>query len=561
MKKLFSMTVAAGAVLSAALGISLLREAPLSASAQEQGEMVTVTLTGLEDKKYELDVYRDETGTYYLADYLRNIVVCDGTSIKDWSQFDGYLRVYTSRTGDFPDKTAVTLFYNCVQVYDAYASGEVGVKLNGINDKTDNVLNNAEANGEVTVYAIAHLNDSTYRYNAAFSPQWNTNHTEITHGFMLVGDGNPEGVDPEGNAYYHFYQQARAIDTIGHEYQHGITRYVWKFSGKPLGDFGAINEAASDIFGMLIENVEENKNASSPVPLRDESWDSGTKATYDGKALYSMRNQTGSYRFSLDERTICTHAGEHDTFCDNGYVHYNSTILSSAQYEAWKKMPEAFTRQKIGALWYETIHHITESSTLEDFGREMMRAAETIGLEEAARETLRSVLNEKGFGIYRVTFRDAEGTVYGSGYAQKGGSVPLPSAVPTRESTAQFDYTFKSWNGSAENITGDVTVYAEFEETLRKYPVGFYVDGALWRTEQLEYGSTALPDPPDGYEGWYLDEETTSSADGVPVTGETKLFAKEKSDWGLIVGLSVGGAAVLAVGAVIIVIVLKKRRA
>lgn len=551
-----------GVALTGALGLGLLQKPqnPLVAQAA-QGEMVKMTLTGLEDKKYELDVYYDGT-YYYLADYLRNIVIFDGSDIKDFASYGNKFKLYASRNGEFTDQTAVTLYYNCVQVYDAYTEENIGVALKGLNDNADDVLQNAEENGEVMVYAIAHLNNGANRYNASFSPQWNKDETAISHGFMYVGDGNPAGTDTQGN-YYHFYQQARSLDTIGHEYQHGVTRSVWGYSPSTVGDYGAINEATSDIFGMLIENVEENKNASSPVPLRDESWDNGTKATYDGTPLYSMRNKSPYYRFDLSERTICEHGEEgHNNSCDYGYVHYNSTILTNAQYLAWKQAPQAFTRQKIGKLWFETIHHITPKSTLEDFAVESLQAAQKLGFEEEAITVLYNVYSQKGFPLCKVTFEGGDGKVYRTEYLQKGGNAAAPNEQPVKESTAQYDFRFKGWTGDFQNVTQDVTIKPEFEEILRQYNVSFYLEsGELYQSETLPYGELSLPDLPDGYDGWYLDAELTKPAENAKIEGDMKLYARKKSgaNLGLILGVTIPVALLLVTGVSILIVLLKKR--
>lgn len=551
-----------------ALGIGLLHKPqdPLSVQAAE-GQMVKMTLKGLENKEYELDVYYDGN-YYYLADYLRNIVIFNGSDIEDFASYGNNFKLYASRNGEFTDQTAVTLYYNCVQVYDAYTEENIGVELKGLNNNADDILNNATENGEVTVYAIAHLNNGANRYNASFSPQWNKDETAISHGFMYVGDGNPEGTDTQGN-YYHFYQQARSLDTIGHEYQHGVTRSVWGYSPSTSGDYGAINEATSDIFGMLIENVEENKNASSPVPLRDESWDNGTKATYDGTPLYSMRTKSPYYRFDLTERTICEHGEEgHNNSCDYGYVHYNSTILTNAQYLAWKRAPQAFTRQKIGKLWYETIHHITPESTLEDFALESLRAAQKLDFEEEAIETLYGVYTAKGFPLCKVTFEGADGKVYHTEYVQKGESAAAPSKQPVKESTVQYSYSFKGWKGDLENVTEDITVTPEFEETLRQYSVSFYLEsGELYKEETLPYGALTLPTLPEGFEAWYLDAELTKPAENAKVEGDMKLYAKaapvkdDGADLGLILGISIPVAVLVVAGVAVLIVILKKRHA
>lgn len=72
-------------------------------------------------------------------------------------------------------------------------------------------------------------------------------------------------------------------------------------------------------------------------------------------------------------------------------------------------------------------------------------------------------------------------------------------AVPTKDSTAQYDYTFNGWaltdGGSAnsnalKNVTEDRTVYAAFNATARKYTITWLdEDGSTLKTEQVAYGT------------------------------------------------------------------------
>lgn len=72
---------------------------------------------------------------------------------------------------------------------------------------------------------------------------------------------------------------------------------------------------------------------------------------------------------------------------------------------------------------------------------------------------------------------------------------------PTKESTAQYSYTFMGWatepNGGVNNsalsaVTADKTVYANFAAVLRYYTVTYYdSDGTtVLKTESLAYGAT-----------------------------------------------------------------------
>lgn len=103
--------------------------------------------------------------------------------------------------------------------------------------------------------------------------------------------------------------------------------------------------------------------------------------------------------------------------------------------------------------------------------------------------------------------------------------------APTRESTAQYHFTFAGWattaNGGLDenalkNVTEDRTVYANYIATLREYTISYYDDdGTLLHSEILAYGSTPSYTPEkDGYDfdGW-----TTTL---VAVAGDASYTAK-----------------------------------
>lgn len=78
-----------------------------------------------------------------------------------------------------------------------------------------------------------------------------------------------------------------------------------------------------------------------------------------------------------------------------------------------------------------------------------------------------------------------------------------PIATPTRESTAQYDYTFSKWDGNYTNITEPTQVYATYNSITRKYKVTFYnlENGnkiLLWTQENVPYGTDATDPTTNG---------------------------------------------------------------
>ena len=90
-------------------------------------------------------------------------------------------------------------------------------------------------------------------------------------------------------------------------------------------------------------------------------------------------------------------------------------------------------------------------------------------------------------------------TLYLTEWVVDGGTVESPKdhfndyINPTRESTAQHDYHFSSWDGDFETpMTSAREFYATYYNTIRKYNIYFYNDDELLYTvEDVPYGGSA----------------------------------------------------------------------
>ena len=101
---------------------------------------------------------------------------------------------------------------------------------------------------------------------------------------------------------------------------------------------------------------------------------------------------------------------------------------------------------------------------------------------------------------YKVTYVDDTGAELCSCYVDRGQTPPDPVAtgllddVPTKASTAQYSYTFASWNELTSPVLEARVVTAVFTATVRTYTVAWYdAEGGLKLDEQVvEYGSDAV---------------------------------------------------------------------
>lgn len=434
----------------------------------------------------EVDVpINEENGQYSLSDELRNIYTYDmnnGTTLI-------WRTLVTSASGVFDDPLAVSAYKSVLDAYDYYADARnTGVSRLGMDGKNDDVWGNTADAGELSVYVLVHYDRN---FENAFFEYLPSRHAAL----LCIGDGSMSG---------DIYRQARATDVLAHEYQHGITQFIAGLDY--LNEAGAINEAMSDIFGALIEGND---------PHDEAFWTTGENAVPAGQDYLRSAILPGSTtRFNAKNMyPLCHRVHSHDT-CDNGGVHYNSSVLTHFQYNLWRSMPEFFTRERIGTLWYTTLNALTSDAGFAEFAREFRLAAEHLGYPEGVLALIDECFYASGItagdDYHLVTFRGASGELLDEVCVKDGGS-PLLPAEPVRESTSQYDYRFTGWSADLSSVTSDMTVTARYENVLRKYTVRFTDgDGNLLKEETVSYGGAATPPsdpakPAEGRTGYLFD--------------------------------------------------------
>ena len=116
---------------------------------------------------------------------------------------------------------------------------------------------------------------------------------------------------------------------------------------------------------------------------------------------------------------------------------------------------------------------------------------------------------------YTLTYK-VDGQVYKTSTVVYGTAI-TPEAEPTKEG-----YTFSGWNGLPETMpANDVVVTGSF--TINSYNLTYIVDGEVYKTESIVYGTSIEPEPAlkkTGYtfSGWSEIPETMPAHD-VTVTG------------------------------------------
>ena len=115
---------------------------------------------------------------------------------------------------------------------------------------------------------------------------------------------------------------------------------------------------------------------------------------------------------------------------------------------------------------------------------------------------------------YKLTY-SVDGEEYKS-YDIEYGSTITSETEPTKEG-----YTFSGWSDLPETMpANDVTVTGTF--TINKYKVTYMIDGEVYQTVEVEYGSTITPPNPgdrEGYDFAWGDYPSTMPAEDITING------------------------------------------
>lgn len=138
-------------------------------------------------------------------------------------------------------------------------------------------------------------------------------------------------------------------------------------------------------------------------------------------------------------------------------------------------------------------------------------------------------------GLKRIRYNTEDGYLIQYEYVVPG-SAATYSGIPSKISTQQYDFVFKSWSDPLTSVTDDITVTPVFDAEIRSYPVNFYnFDRTLIASVSTEYGSAVtLPtsptrDPTVKYQytfaGWSLTPNNYVAVDLDNITGVTYVYA------------------------------------
>jgi len=112
-----------------------------------------------------------------------------------------------------------------------------------------------------------------------------------------------------------------------------------------------------------------------------------------------------------------------------------------------------------------------------------------------------------------VTFFDDDGVTILGVVAVPWGQTATPPTNPTKQATAEYTYLFTGWDKALTNVTGHMSVYAQYQATPRVYQIQFDVDGGTEVTNlSIAFGlPLVISAEPTRFgrvfAGWFLDED------------------------------------------------------
>ena len=233
------------------------------------------------------------------------------------------------------------------------------------------------------------------------------------------------------------------------------------------------------------------KNPDGTV-LDSRNWESGSTPSYEGTPTQNPtagENYTWNGTWSPTITTV-TAATEYTAQYNSTTRQYDVTFLDYNNEELeTKKVNYNVAPTYMGDPSTPTREDSTDTYIYEFSGWKNQQTG-TTGLAAVKGDQTYVAQYTHHKKWFNIRFVDYNGTTLQTGPVLRN-TMPTPPANPTRESDAQYDYSFKAWSPTIVAATENATYTATYNMALRSYTVRFLnYDGTVLQTETLDYGTT-----------------------------------------------------------------------
>ena len=297
--------------------------------------------------------------------------------------------------------------------------------------------------------------------------------------------------DAEFKNIYDFSSYVEDTLTLYAKYDEVARKYTITY----LMDNGEVIESLEVEYGKVPTSPQNvSKEATAEFTYTFAGWDN-IVAEVTGDTTYK------AVFTSVKNKYTITWLMDDDTVISEVELEYGATPEAPANV-AKESTPE-YTYQFVG--WNNTINNVSGDATY--------------------KAVFDAIKNK-----YTITWKNYDGTVLDTDLVEYGVLPEFSLANPTRESDAQYSYTFKSWSPEIIAVTGEKEYVAEYNYVLNKYTVTFETNGGTAiNPVEVEYGKTvAKPINPQlsgkSFKCWMLNNEEYDFT--TPIEGNIILVAE-----------------------------------
>ena len=256
---------------------------------------------------------------------------------------------------------------------------------------------------------------------------------------------------------------------------------------------------------LTISYTESEGHHKTSFKVNSEEKENNCTVTVTGEVVIEYSEEINVYTVTLPSGTGYSISSEGSTATHGGDFKFK-VVLSEGYTESQITVKANDETLVLGDDGYYTITNVTESKTV----------------------TIEGVV----LNTYTIIWNNWDGTELTRDEVTHGEMPSYSGDTPTKESTAEYDYTFLGWSPEVVVATEDATYTAEFTSVKRSYVVKFdSVEGSKVEDITKEYGSEigALPQPTKeghAFEGWFTDLSAGEEInEGTLVTGDVTYYA------------------------------------